>query len=499
MRDDWEAARAAGVNLAFMGGNISYWQARFGTAGDGTADRRTLVEYRNGGIDPEPVNSLKTDRLTSSYINRPECQLLGVGYAGAANPADRPRSYYVPSSALANPWFDGTGLAAGDTLTDTVGYEWDHVVPCEVPTPAEVLEFGGLTTGNPGSYPTGADAVTYTASSGARVFSSSSMQVNWALDDFGHPPHVNPHAQVLFANIFNDLGAIPVPVLQAPASGAAAGMPVELSWTTSMGMARYQVSLDGNVVATLGAASCSAVTCSVQVPASPGPHTWNVAGTDLLGATVTGQSQRFTVSSSRSSAYPPHRPGSVLLVSPSSGAVLWNPASRLTWRRWSGAAGATRYQVRIDRRVVATTTATSYRPRTPLADGRHSWSVVAITRTARKASATFVFDVRSVRAMSQSRRSLLAHGLSLEIYCPGRCSVSVRVRGGGLSFSGAARLRGGIAVKTLTLRLSQLVRRDLQAVPAALLYVRVRTRFARRVRTVTFVVRWSRSGLVGGV
>jgi hypothetical protein len=323
------------------------------------------------------------------------------------------------------------------------------------------------------------------------------MQVNWALDDFGHAPHVNPHAQILFANIFNDLGAIPVPMLEAPAPGAAAGTPVKLSWTTSMGMSRYQVNLDGNVVATLNAASCLAVTCSVDVAPSPGSHTWYVAGTDLLGATVTGQSQGFTISSSRASAYPSR----VLLVSPRSGAVLWNPTPRLTWRRWPGATGAMRYQVWIDRRMVASTIATSYKPRTALADGHHGWSIVAIDPTgARQASATSVFDVRSVRAISRSRRSLLAHGLSLELYCGGRCSVDVRVRVSrhGPSLARAARLSGGVGIKTLTLRLSRLVRRDLQSTPRVLLYVSVRTRSARRMRMVTFVVRWSRSGLVGG-
>ena len=51
MRNAWEAARAAGVNLAFLGGNIGFWQARY-AAGD-----RTLIEYRSAKLDPDPVAS----------------------------------------------------------------------------------------------------------------------------------------------------------------------------------------------------------------------------------------------------------------------------------------------------------------------------------------------------------------------------------------------------------------------------------------------------------
>ena len=87
MRDAYEAARSAGVNLAFLGGNIGYWQLRYANSD------RTLIEYRNATYDPDPTPSQKTVQFAQAPVNRPECQLLGVGYTnGQAVPGDPPRS-----------------------------------------------------------------------------------------------------------------------------------------------------------------------------------------------------------------------------------------------------------------------------------------------------------------------------------------------------------------------------------------------------------------------
>ncbi|MGZ3429452.1 MAG: N,N-dimethylformamidase beta subunit family domain-containing protein, partial [Polyangia bacterium] len=45
MRDHYEAARAAGVSLAFLGANIGFWQVRFAPAADGMPDRR-MIGYK---------------------------------------------------------------------------------------------------------------------------------------------------------------------------------------------------------------------------------------------------------------------------------------------------------------------------------------------------------------------------------------------------------------------------------------------------------------------
>ena len=85
VRDALEAARDAGTNLAFMGGNIGYWQIRYE---DG---RRTVVEYRVRANDPEPDPALKTTLFRLLTPPRPECQLLGVQWqSGIGLQADLP-------------------------------------------------------------------------------------------------------------------------------------------------------------------------------------------------------------------------------------------------------------------------------------------------------------------------------------------------------------------------------------------------------------------------
>ena len=74
MRNAFEAARDAGVNLGFLGANTGYWQIRYEDA------RRTLVEYRHPELDPEPDPALKTTTFRELTPPRPECTLLGVGY-----------------------------------------------------------------------------------------------------------------------------------------------------------------------------------------------------------------------------------------------------------------------------------------------------------------------------------------------------------------------------------------------------------------------------------
>ncbi len=87
MRDSLDAARGAGVNLAFMGANTGYWQIRYEDAG------RTVVEYRSASADPFPDPAGKTVRFRDLATPRPECELLGVQYeSGQEASGDAPRS-----------------------------------------------------------------------------------------------------------------------------------------------------------------------------------------------------------------------------------------------------------------------------------------------------------------------------------------------------------------------------------------------------------------------
>ncbi len=174
MRDAFEAARDAGVSLAFMGANTGYWQIRYE---DG---HRNLVEYRHPALDPEPDPALKTTTFRELTPPRPECTLLGVAYGQLGDSND----FTVNSEALADPWFRDTEFTPGSTLHGLVGYEWDGVQPgCAIPS----LTVFFHSEHEHGASPVegtlwNADTVRYTASSGARVFAAASFQFSWGLD-----------------------------------------------------------------------------------------------------------------------------------------------------------------------------------------------------------------------------------------------------------------------------------------------------------------------------
>ncbi len=180
MRDAFENARDAGVNLAFFGANTGYWQVRHADGG------RTIVAYKDRSADPEPDQRLKTIQFRVLIPPRPECQLLGVQYQGGAlssGDAAGYRAYSAVPSSLGDSWLTGTGLTAGSSIPTIVGYEWDSIDPsCAVPgTVTPLLQYDG------GSLTETAHAVRYTAPSGAKVFSAGTLNWSWKLDSFVLP------------------------------------------------------------------------------------------------------------------------------------------------------------------------------------------------------------------------------------------------------------------------------------------------------------------------
>jgi hypothetical protein len=186
IRDAFEQARDRGVDLAFMGANTGYWQMRYAD------DRRTIVEYRTGDRDPEPSAALKTLRFRDLVPARPECTLLGV-QSLAIGVGD-----YVPViSTPPDPWFKGAGFTATTVLKGLVGYEYDTIVDgCKTPPLTHLFHYSARNNPN-------ADAVRYTAASGARVFSSGSIWFAAALDPlYGRG---DPRLQRFMRNAIADL------------------------------------------------------------------------------------------------------------------------------------------------------------------------------------------------------------------------------------------------------------------------------------------------------
>jgi len=191
-RDAYEAARDAGVNLAFMGSNIGFWQIRYAD------DHRTIVGYKDHARDPFADRTQETVRFRDLDRPRPECELLGVqGHGGLSSALI---DYTVQGASLGHPWFRGTGFAAGDRI-GLVGYEWDGVHPgCSTP-PLQV--FFHLQTA---SGVNNADATVYTASSGARMFAAGSLKYTWGLDGYGQAAgHTDPRLQQFTRNQLDDL------------------------------------------------------------------------------------------------------------------------------------------------------------------------------------------------------------------------------------------------------------------------------------------------------
>ncbi len=186
MRDGLERARANGVNLAFMGGNTGYWQIRYADE-----ERRVLEEHRSADTDPNPNPALKTVRWRDQPVDRSECTLVGVQWQGGDDAIDPgPHGYRVIAKHLQDPWFAGTGFAAGDVVAGAVGDEWDAIAPeCIGWTPPLTVLFhyqGKATPQREGVFTstfnsTNADIVRYRAPSGATVFAVGSIAFAWTI------------------------------------------------------------------------------------------------------------------------------------------------------------------------------------------------------------------------------------------------------------------------------------------------------------------------------
>ncbi len=186
IRDALEQARDAGTNLAFLGANTGYWQIRYDD------DRRTIVEYRKASADPEPDAALKTTLFRDLVPPRPECELLGVqfGQIGVRDHTvnsgrtrrllvrrDRPHRRHHP------PRHRRLGVGRGHARMST-------------PPLTDFFHYEGHQYSN-------ADAVRYTAASGARVFSTGTIRFSWGLDPTAST--AVPQLQRFMRNALDDL------------------------------------------------------------------------------------------------------------------------------------------------------------------------------------------------------------------------------------------------------------------------------------------------------
>jgi N,N-dimethylformamidase beta subunit-like, C-terminal len=202
MRDAFDAARDAGTNLAFTGSNAAYWQIRY------EDDHRTIVGYKDTAPDPEPDPALRTVQFRQLTPPRPECELMGVMYLRLRPHESGPVDYTVTDAASEDSWFAGTGFKPGDKVLDVVGNEWDAIP--DSPSPPECVKPGLAVLFHYEGQPSNADAVRYTAPSGARVFAGGAQQLSWPLDTFnlgrfGRTLPADPRLQQFMRNALADL------------------------------------------------------------------------------------------------------------------------------------------------------------------------------------------------------------------------------------------------------------------------------------------------------
>ncbi|HZU24583.1 MAG TPA: N,N-dimethylformamidase beta subunit family domain-containing protein, partial [Bryobacteraceae bacterium] len=227
MRDNVEAARDAGVNLAFLAGNEIYWQVRFEASALGA--NRVEVCYKQAQIDPltktDPARA--TVRFRDPPVNRPENALMGVMY----------QSQYMNGHLFnwlpvnTSHWlFGGTGLTDGSEVVRIVGNEWDSVADNGLTPPGLIIlarsQVCDYSDGKCGPF---FASTIYHASSGAWVFAAGSWQWASGLDDLGlkcpNCSIASPGLQRFMANLldlFN--GSLPTaPFLPAEGVVNAAG------------------------------------------------------------------------------------------------------------------------------------------------------------------------------------------------------------------------------------------------------------------------------------
>jgi hypothetical protein len=328
-----EAARDAGVHLAFFSGNEVFWKTRWENSTDASATPyRTLVCYKetaaNAKIDPTAAwtGTWRDPRFSPPADGgRPENALTGTLFTvnGIRNdaikvPAAEGKMRFWRNTTIAN-------LAAGQTATlptGTLGYEWDEDLdngsrPAGLMqlssttldvTPMYLQDYGSSYGGGIATH----HLTLYRAGSGALVFGAGTVQWPWGLDathDRAGTP-IDVRMQQATVNLFADMevqpGSLraglvataastdtlaPASVITSPANGAPVpnGVPVTISGTaTEQGggaIAAVEVSTDDGATWRLatGRASWSYVWTPSNPGTQPAPATLRSRGVDDTG------------------------------------------------------------------------------------------------------------------------------------------------------------------------------------------------------------------------
>ena len=225
-RANVEAARDAGVNLAFWGGNDVYWETRWAPSLDSTPDAyRTLVTYKS---TPDPSGA-----WTGTWVDpnqpgggKPQNELTGTLFTVTAPRSDTISVSSDYSKLLFWANTDIANLLPGQSIKlapGTLGYEWDSDID-NGSRPAGLIDLSSTTLNvntalaNPG-LGDAAGVVTanethnitlYRDESGALVFSAGTIFWADALNSHNmQGVQADPNVQQAMVNLLAQMGIQP--------------------------------------------------------------------------------------------------------------------------------------------------------------------------------------------------------------------------------------------------------------------------------------------------
>lgn len=362
-----EAARNAGVNLAFFSGNEFFWKTRWENSIDGTSTAyRTLVCYKETlGPNSSPGATAMQDPLdpptwTGTWRDpsksppadggRPENALTGQLFRVNGPGSDNTNlSIKIPAADGKMRFWRNTAVAnqtTGQTWTlpaGTLGYEWDveednGVRPAglfDLSTTAQTLtndyleDFGGIY---------GAGTAThrmslYRAPSGALVFGAGTVQWSWGLDDVhdGDGPNQDVNMQQATVNLFADMGVQPATLqsgLVAATTSTDKTPPTSVITSPTQGSTLQAYSVVtvqgtatdvGGVVGGVEVSTDGGVTWHAAAGRSSWSYTWMVAGSGSVNIRSRAVDDSGNIETSNG--------GITVNVPPAPFTTIWGPSS----------------------------------------------------------------------------------------------------------------------------------------------------------------------------
>jgi hypothetical protein len=235
-RANVEAARNAGVNLAFFSGNEVFWKTRWEPSIDGSNTAgRTLVAYKETHYDA-PTDPQDPPTWTGTWMDprfsppadggKPQNALTGQlfvvnsGTTDITVPAQYSKLRFWRNTQVAS-------LASGQSTTlgsglGTLGYEWD-VDADNGSRPAGLMDMSSTTNATAqvftdygsslANQSTTHHLTLYRAASGALVFGAGTVQWAWGLDNGGTSSNTDSAMQQATVNVFADMGVQPATLI----------------------------------------------------------------------------------------------------------------------------------------------------------------------------------------------------------------------------------------------------------------------------------------------